>query len=158
MGMTPASIRFRLHFVRSIFRWLVLAAIAFVAWLAGWTIVAYVIAGLDVVLIIVDLAVQGSLAAKRARADKARVDQTSPGAAAGFTSIGLGGVILQILIALVVDGFLVLVFLGGGTAHGNGILIGIAVVLTVYAIVLTYYTGRLRSAQRKGMAEFAAQP
>ena len=158
MGMTAATIRFRLHFIRSIFRWLVLAAIAFVAWLADWNVFAYVVAALDVVLIIVDLAVQGSLARKRARADKARIDQTSPGAAAGFTSIGLGGVILQILIALVVDGFLVLVFLGGGAAGGNGILIGIAVVLTVYAIILTYYTGRLRSLQRKGMAEFAAQP
>jgi hypothetical protein len=156
--MNAATIRFRLHLVRSIFRWLVLAAIAGVAYLAGWTVFALVVAALDVVLIIVDLAVQGSLARRRARADKARIDQTSPGSAAGFTSIGLGGVVLHILIALVVDGFIVLVFLGGGVAGHNAVLIVIAVVLALYAIVLTYYTGRLRSLQRKGMAEFAAQP
>ncbi len=158
MSMTAATIRFRLHFVRAIFRWLVLAAIAGVAWIEDWTLLAYVVAGLDVVLIIVDLIVQASLASKRARADKARIDQTSPGSAAGFTSIGLGGVVLQILITIVVDAFIILVFLGGGVAGGNAVLIVIAVVLTVYAIVLTYYTGRLRSLQRKGMAEFAAQP
>jgi hypothetical protein len=157
MGMTAATIRFRLHFVRSVYRWLVLAAIAGVAWIEDWTVFSYIVAGLTVVLIVIDLIVQASLASKRARADKARVDQTSPGAAAGFTSIGLGGVVLQILITIVVDVFIILVFIGGGVAGGNVVLIVIAVVLTVYAIVLTYYTGRLRSLQRKGMAEFAAQ-
>jgi hypothetical protein len=156
--MEPAALRSRLRVVRSLFLWVVLAAAAFIAWVFDLTIVSLVLAAAVVVLVIYRIAREASIVRVHARADQTRIDQTSAGSSAGFTSIGVGAVVLQFLVVLVIDALIV--WNVSGSAHLNGrtnVLLAIAGVLTVFVVVVTVLTFRLRSLQRQGMAALAAK-
>jgi hypothetical protein len=157
--MEPAAIRSRLRIVRSVFAWVVIAAVALVALVFNLGLVSVVLAAIILVLIVYRVAREASISRARARADQARIDQSSPGVAAGFTTIGIGGIILQILIVLAIDGFIAVNIAGRShfDAHA-AVLVAIALVLTVFVIVVAALTFRLRGQQRHGMAVLAAQP
>jgi Ca2+/Na+ antiporter len=156
--MEPAAIRSRLRVVRSVFLWVVVAAVAFVSWAFGLTLVALILAAVVVVLVIYRIAREASVKRTHARADQTRIDQTSAGNSAGFTSIGVGGVVLQILLVIVIDALIAWSVTGIGHFNGRAsVLVSIAGVLTVFVIVVAALTFRLRSLQRQGMAALASK-
>jgi hypothetical protein len=155
--MEPDALRSRLRVVRSVFLWSVLAAAAFIAWVFDLTIVAAVLAAAVLVLVLYRIGREASIRRTHARADQAKIDQSSPGRSAGFTTIGVGAIILQILIVLAIDALVAWNVSGIGHVNGRAtVLIIIAAGLTLFVIVVAALTFRLRSLQRAGMGTLAA--
>jgi hypothetical protein len=156
--MEPDALRSRLRVVRSVFLWVLLAAAAFITLAFDLTTLSLVFVAALVVLVIYRIAHEASIRRTYARADQARIDQSSPGNSAGFTSIGAGTVVLQILVVLVIDALILWNVTGIG--HDNGrvtVLASVAILLTVFVVIVAVLTFRLRSLQRRGMAALAAK-